>query len=56
MGKKEIVSLKGSYYLHLNVGEALLRIVSLVVGPLVQERCGETEQALLETCQDSWVL
>lgn len=54
MGKEETVILKGSYDLPLNnIGEALLGIQYLVVGPPVQERCGETGQAVLEACQDS---
>lgn len=54
MGKKETVILKGSYHLHLNnSGEVLLGTLHLLVGPPVQERCGETGQALLEACQDS---
>lgn len=54
MGKEETVILKGSYDLPLNnIGEALLGILYLVVGPPVQERCGETGQAVLEACQDS---
>lgn len=51
MGKKEIVSLKGSYYHHLNIGGAVLGIMYLVVGLPVQEKHGETEQALLEACE-----
>lgn len=48
MGKEETVILKGSYDLPLNnIGEALLGIQYLVVGPPVQERCGETGQAVL---------
>lgn len=53
MGKKETVIPKGNYYLPLNnTGEALLGILHIAVGPPVQERCGETVQALLEACQD----
>lgn len=54
MGKKETVIPKRNYYLLLNnTDEALREILHIVVGPPVQDRCGETGQALLEACQDS---